>query len=219
MGTALGTLWARAGHTVAFSYSRDPRKLEATARAAGGKSHATLPDAAVRESEVVLVAVPWHRLDDALGAAGGAPAFAGRVVITCSLPMTADDSALAIGHTTSGAEELAARLPGARVVAAFNTIPSELLHEEVLALHPGRRGPAVIQCGDDPAAKAVVATLAPDAGLDPVDAGPLQIARYLEPFGLLIAQLAYTQEMGPELAYQLLRFTNDEDQAPNGGEG
>ena len=216
MGTALGNLWSRAGHTIAFSYSRDKRKLEATARTAGGKSHAATPDAAVMESGVVLVAVPWHRLDDALAAAGGAPAFAKRVVITCSLPMTPDDSALAVGHTTSGAEELAKRLPKAHVVAAFNTIPSELLHEEVLARHPDLR-PEVIHCGGPAAAKKTVATLIRDAGLDPVDAGPLKIARYLEPFGLLIAQLAYTREMGPELGYQLLRFTDDDTKTPNGG--
>jgi predicted dinucleotide-binding enzyme len=208
MGTALGTLWTHGGHTVSFSYSRDPKKLDAVAREAGKTSRAATPADAVRDSEVVLVAVPWHRLDDVLASAGGKGAFDTRIVITCTLPMTPDDSALAVGHTTSGAEELARRLPGARVVAAFNTIPSELLHKEVLARRPGVR-PEVIQAGDDSAAKEVVAKLIEDVGLDAIDAGPLAIARYLEPFGLLIAQLAYTQELGPELGYAILRFTND----------
>jgi predicted dinucleotide-binding enzyme len=208
MGTALGTLWARAGHSIAFSYSRDQRKLESVARDAGGSARVATPHAAVRDSEAVLVAVPWHRLDDALSVAGGPTSFRSRVVITCSLPMKPDDSGLALGHTTSGAEELAKKLPGARVVAAFNTIPSELLHAEVLARHPDRR-PHVIQCGDDDAAKEVAATLIRDAGLDPVDAGALRVARYQEPFGLLVAELAYNGESGPELGYQIVHFTSD----------
>ena len=208
MGTALGTLWARAGHSVAFSYSRDQRKLESVARGAGASGRVATPHAAVRDCEVVLVAVPWHRLDDALSVAGGAPAFRGRVVVTCSLPMKPDDSGLALGHTTSGAEELAKKLPGARVVAAFNTIPSELLHAEVLERHPERR-PQVIQCGDDDAAKDVVASLIRDAGLDAVDAGALRVARYQEPFGLLVAELAYNGDADPEIGYQILHFTGD----------
>ena len=43
-------------------------------------------------------------------------------------------------------------------------------------------------------------------GFDPVDAGPLQIARSMEPFGLLIAQLAYEGEGGPEVAYRFERL-------------
>jgi predicted dinucleotide-binding enzyme len=63
-----------------------------------------------------------------------------------------------------------------------------------------------VYCGDDVAAKGVAATLIRDAGFDPVDAGPLRIARYLEPFTLLIGQLAYEGEGGPELAYRFERY-------------
>jgi hypothetical protein len=52
----------------------------------------------------------------------------------------------------------------------------------------------------------VAATLIRDIGFDPVDAGPLAIARYTEPFALLIAQLAYGGKDGPELAYRIERF-------------
>ena len=52
----------------------------------------------------------------------------------------------------------------------------------------------------------VAATLIRDVGFDPVDAGPLRIARYTEPFSLLMGQLAYDGEGGPELAYRLERF-------------
>ena len=62
-------------------------------------------------------------------------------------------------------------------------------------------------CGDDKASKAVAAELIRDVGFDPLDAGPLRIARYTEPFALLVAELAYEHEGGPELAYTFERFT------------
>ena len=60
-------------------------------------------------------------------------------------------------------------------------------------------------CGDDERAKEVAAQLIRDVGFDPVDAGPLRIARYTEPFALLMGQLAYEGDGGPELAYRFER--------------
>jgi hypothetical protein len=62
-----------------------------------------------------------------------------------------------------------------------------------------------VYCGDDQGAKDVAVTLIRDAGFDPIDAGPLRIARYTEPFALLVAQLAYEGDEGPELAYRFER--------------
>ena len=204
MGSALGTAWARAGHSVAFTYSRDRAKLDELARAAGNGAIAAEPNEAVPACDVVLVSVPWHRLDDAITAAGGADAFATRIVITCSLPMLPDDSDLAVAHDSSGVEELARRLPGARVVAAFNTIPSELIRPPLLEV-PSAERPEVLICGDDRRANDVAATLARDAGFTPVHAGALRVSRWVEPFGLVVGQLAYAQELGPALGYRFLR--------------
>jgi len=55
-------------------------------------------------------------------------------------------------------------------------------------------------------AKNVAATLIRDVGFDPIDAGPLRVARYTEPFALLVARLAYEGEGGPDLAYRFERF-------------
>jgi predicted dinucleotide-binding enzyme len=76
----------------------------------------------------------------------------------------------------------------------------------VFAAHDRATRPSLVYCGDDAAAKAVAAALIRDVGFEPVDAGPLQVARYTEPFALLIAQLAYEGEDGPELAYRFERF-------------
>jgi 8-hydroxy-5-deazaflavin:NADPH oxidoreductase len=66
--------------------------------------------------------------------------------------------------------------------------------------------PSLVYCGDDRRGKQMAAGLIRDAGFDPVDAGPLRIARYTEPFALLVGQLAYEGTDGPELAYRFELF-------------
>ena len=202
MGGKLGTLFARAGHEVVFSYARRRRKLEELARDAGGKARAGTPGEAARDADALLLAVHWSRMDDVLRQAGD---VSGKVLVSCSLPMNEDDTALVVGRTSSGAEQLARKVPRARVVSAFGTVPSEVLPGVFEARDRATR-PSLVYCGDDAAAKAVAAALIRDVGFEPVDAGPLQVARYTEPFALLIAQLAYEGEGGPELAYRFERF-------------
>jgi hypothetical protein len=115
--------------------------------------------------------------------------------------MNDDDTALVVAHTSSGAEELATRVPGARVVSAFGTVPSEVLFGVFEGRVDGQR-PSLVYCGDDAEANEVAAALIRDAGFEPVVAGPLRIARYVEPFTMLVAQLAYEGGRGPELAYR-----------------
>jgi predicted dinucleotide-binding enzyme len=119
--------------------------------------------------------------------------------------MDAGNTKLVVANTTSGAEELARRIPKARVVSAFNTVPSEVLFG-VYAARRRKTRASLVYCGDDAKGKAVAAELIGDAGFEPVDAGPLRIARYTEPFALLVAQLAYEGDGGPELAYRFERF-------------
>ena len=202
MGGKLGTIFARAGHEVVFSYSRNKAKLEKLARDAGGQARAGTPAEAAEEADALLLAVHWSRVDDVLKKAGD---LSGKVVVSCSLPMNADDTALAIGRTSSGAEKLAKKIPKARVVSAFNTLPSEVLFNVFEGAGGGPR-PSVLYCGEDERAKKVAAQLITDAGFEPVDAGPLRIARYTEPFALLMAQLAYEGPRGPAVAYRFEWF-------------
>ena len=198
MGGKLGTIFTRAGHEVVFSYARSFKKLEKLARDAGGKASAGTPADAARNADAMLLAVHWSRMDDVLGQAGD---LAGKVIVTCSLPMNADDSDLVIAHTSSGAEELARKVPKSRVVAAFGTVPSEVL----FATYERRRRknrPSLIYVSDDAKAKKVAARLISDVGFEPIDAGPLRIARYSEPFTLLVARLAYEGDNGPAVAYR-----------------
>jgi predicted dinucleotide-binding enzyme len=75
-------------------------------------------------------------------------------------------------------------------VSAFNTVPSEVLIGGFEAQGNAPR-PSLVYCGDDQRAKDVAAGLIRDVGFDPVDAGPLRIARYTEPFALLVARLGF----------------------------
>ena len=202
MGGKLGTLFARAGHQVVFSYARSRKKLEDLAREAGTRARAGTPGEATRDADAVLMAVHWSRVDDVLRQAGD---MAGKTLVTCSLPMNQDDTALVVGLESSGAEELARKVPAAGVVSAFGTVPSEVLFD-VFEARKRRSRPSLVYCGDAQVAKDVASTLIRDLGFDPIDAGPLRVARYMEPFTLLVAQLAYEGEGGPELAYRFLRF-------------
>ena len=203
MGGKLGTIFAMAGHEVIFSYSRSQRKLKRLARKADGHAQAGTPREAAVNADALMLAVHWSRIDDVLKQAGD---VSGKVIVTCSLPMNADDTTLAVAHTSSGAEALARKVRKANVVSAFSTVPSEVLFDVFGAKRRTRRRPTLLYCGDDQDAKDVAATLIRDVGFEPLDAGPLRIARYLEPFSLAMAQLAYERDEGPEIAYRIERF-------------
>ena len=149
MGGKLGTIFARAGHEVVFSYARTSQKLEKLAREARGKARAGTPAEAAQDADALLLAVHWSRVDDVLKQAGD---LAGKVIITCSLPMNADDTALVIAHTSSGAEALAQKVAKARVVSAFGTVPSEVLFDVFAARRKANR-PSLLYCGDDSRSK------------------------------------------------------------------
>jgi 8-hydroxy-5-deazaflavin:NADPH oxidoreductase len=202
MGGKLGTLFARAGHEVVFSYAHSAGKLKRLAKDAGGNARAGTPREAAQDADALLLAVHWLRVDDVLTQAGD---LAGKVILTCSLPMDAANTGLVIGHTHSGAEELARKVVKANVVCAFNTVPSEVLFGVYDARRKANR-PSLVYCGDDAGSKKVAAGLIRAVGFEPVDAGALRIARYTEPFALLIGELAYAGAGGPELAYRFERF-------------
>ena len=202
MGGKLGTIFARAGHEVVFSYARSEQKLQRLAREAGGKARCGTPREAAQAADALLLAVHWLRMDDVLTQAGD---LSGQLIVSCSLPMNAENTELIVAHSTSGAETLARRIPKARIVSAFNTVPSEVLWSVFQARRKASR-PSLVYCGDDASGKGIAAELIRDAGFDPVDAGALRIARYSEPFALLVGQLAYEGKAGPELAYRFQWF-------------
>ncbi len=209
MGGRLGTIFARAGHEVVFSYARSRNKLDKLARAAGAEARAGTPREAADGADALLLAVHWSCFDDVLEQAGD---LSGKVVISCSLPMNEENTQLVVGRSSSAAEELARKLPKSRIVSAFNTVPSEVLSGVYEARRKGKR-PSLVYCGDDAAGKRVAAGLIRDTGFEPLDVGPLRIARYTEPFALLVGYIAYEGRKGPEVAYRFDWFAKQQRKA------
>jgi 8-hydroxy-5-deazaflavin:NADPH oxidoreductase len=198
VGGTLGMAWAGRGHQILFSYSRDPKKLAGLVASAGPNASAGSPAEAAQFGEVVVLAIPWATVDDALQVAGS---LAGKILIDCTNPLKGDLSGLEIGHTTSAAEEIARRAPGARLVKAFNSIGAANMANPVF----GSQRATMFFCGDDAAAKTIVARLVEVTGFEPVDAGALAIARLLEPLAMLWIHLAYARGMGPDFAFKLVQ--------------
>jgi predicted dinucleotide-binding enzyme len=179
---------------------RDRKKLQRLADEAGAR--AGTPAEAVERADAIVLAVHWSRVNDVLRQAA---TLSRKTVLTCSLPMSRDDSHLVRGLSTSGAETLAAKIPRAHVVSAFSTAPSEVLFS-VFERRRRKTRPDLVYCGDNKRAKRIAARLIRDVGFNPVDLGELSAARHIEPFSLLLAQIAHDGAKGPELGYRFEYF-------------
>jgi len=180
VGSALARGLERAGHEVR-STGKDKQAIRETAS----------------WGDVVLLAVPFGAIDDVVRDAG--EALAGKTVVDVTNALDASMN-LAVGFTTSGAEELQKKLPKARVVKAFNTVFAQYMDS-------GRLGDKLLTAfvaADDAGAKQTVLELARGIGFDAVDAGPLKNARLLEPLALLNIQLGYGLGMGTQIGFKLL---------------
>lgn len=151
-----------------------------------------------RWAEVVVLAVPYAAVDDALRELGDG--VRNKTLVDVTNALTADMQ-LASGCTTSGAEALQAKAPGSKVVKAFNTQFAQRMDSG--ALHG--QSVTVFAAGDDAAAKGQVMQMATDIGFDAVDAGPLTSARLLEPLGYFNIQLGYVLGLGTDIGLKLVR--------------
>lgn len=195
VGGSLAKRMAAAGHQVMVS-SRDRKKAEACAKECGrGATAGTATDAA-RFGEVVVLAVPYSEAASAVKSLGD---LKGKVLVDATNPL--GPSGLAIGYTTSAAEEVAKAAPGAKVVKAFNTVFAGVMANP--SFPEGK--PSAFVASDHTDAKKVVLELASSIGFDGVDAGPLKSARFLEPMAMLIINLGYQLGMGTGIAYRLMK--------------
>lgn len=200
LGTALARRLAAAGHEVVISFARSPARVADAARHAGGSTRAGTPDEAALFGEVVVLATPWAATLDVVRDV--ASCLAGKIVWDTTNPLKADLGGLEIGTTTSAGEEVARVLNASRVVKAIPPFAQLLMSDETTL---GGSRPAVFVCGDEAPARSVVGALVADLGADPVDAGPLRLARYTEPAGMLLVQLAYAGGLGARIGLSLLR--------------
>jgi predicted dinucleotide-binding enzyme len=203
MGRAIGSLVARHGHQVVFG-SRNPAGAAELVKDLG-TAEAMPYRLAALTTDLTFFCVDWQHAQGALALLGDC---AGRVLIDVSNPETADGRSLILGHTTSGAEQIA-QVSRARVVKAFNHIYAEMLsNPSALA----GLAPTVLLCGDDADAKSLTTELVRSCELDTLDCGPLRVARHLEPLAMLMVQVVREQGFDPAgIALRLERGAGAED--------
>ena len=199
VGGTLGRAWARQGYEVFFGVPRpQDAKTQELLKTIVAKARAGTVAEAAAASDIVVLATPWPATRDAVQAAGD---LTGKVIVDCTNPLKEDFSGLALGYTTSGAEQVAQWAKGAKVFKAFNQVGFNIMAKPSF---DGQRAVMFI-CGDDAAHKPTVLKLASDIGFEAIDAGGLVVARLLEPYAMLWIHLALARSLGRDFAFGLLR--------------
>lgn len=191
IGSGLGKKWKAAGHEIIFGLLNPGDPKYKSLRSDGFKL-VTLTEA-MEASDIIVVAVPFGAAREVLGSARD---LSQKVIIDCTNPL----SGLPTGFL-SAAEAIRRWSGSEKVIKAFNTTGSANLE------NPDYNGTQIDTyiCGDDKTAKKVVKQLAEQVGFSVVDAGGIENAYLLEAFAKLWINLSYQQEMGPGVAFKLLR--------------
>lgn len=181
VGGALGHALTGAGHEVIYA-ARDQGKVEAKAHDTGAEAAASPADA-VKDADIVILAVPFTALQEVAAEIAGA--VSGKLIVDVTNPIKPDYSGLSTVGGPSGGERVAASLPGASVVKGFNTVfatnqANPAAHGQVLD---------ALYATDDDAASAEFAKLASSIGFRPVKVGPLSAAAELEAMAWLNIRL------------------------------
>lgn len=200
VGRALGTWFAKTGASVLFA-SRNQTHAAEAAESAGHGAKATEITVMVREADTILLTLPFSEIGGALESVRDH--LGGKTLVDVTNPITRDHLALTIGHTHSGAEEIARQYPAANVVKAFNAVFAEVYVAQESQIDG--RAITIFFAGDEPRAKIDVREIITRLGFDAVDAGPLSNSRYLEPLSLLNIHLGRVLGFGTNIAFSLLR--------------
>jgi len=197
VGSALGKGWASKGHTILFG-TRQPEseKVQKLLTEVGEGSTAVSIPEAIQQANIIVLATPWNVLAQVTQSVND---WQGKIVIDATNPI-APGFQLAVGYTTSAAEQLAAHLPGASVVKAFNTTGSENMLDPLYDGEPI----TMFICGDDADAKTTVTELAESLGFEVADVGGLETARLIEPLAMVWINLAIKQGLGRNIAFKLV---------------
>jgi len=186
----LAKLAHSAGHDVALSSRHHEKSLL--------DYEVTSFRVAAERADIAVIAVPYRVTSELLPQL--AHALQGKIVIDATNGLNEDYTPMAsIGLEASAGEEIARHLPKSRVVKAFNTVFADIMSAERLD-RGGQRATAFV-ASNDAEARSVVAKLAGDLGFDPVEAGPLAMARHLEGMAHLNIQIAFREGAGSNVAF------------------
>jgi len=177
MARALGTRALDARHDVTFYGTTRENAQQLAGELSGSAKAAAVGDPL--EGDVVVLAL-WYPVTREVAERYG-DALDGKVVVDISNPVNTETFARIVPDSGSGAEEVAAAAPGARVVKAFNTTFAGTVAAGEVSGQPLD----VLMASDDDEAKRTVASLAEAGGLRAIDTGPLERARELEAAGYL----------------------------------
>jgi predicted dinucleotide-binding enzyme len=175
IGGTLARLWTTAGHEIAVANSRGPESLAELVESLGPLAHAMTVTDAARFGDVVLLAVPFRRPE----ALPRPDLVMGKIVIDAMNPYAEGGGLLDLDGRTSSSIT-AERLPGCRLVKAFNTMHWETLASGGRPHVPEAQRLAIFLAGDDARAKERVANLIREIGFAPVDTGSLAIGGRLQ---------------------------------------
>lgn len=190
MGRSLGMLWAEQGHRVCFG-GRTAEQGKAVAQFAGHDTLGGTHDEAAAFGEVLLYTIRGVDPAQVLLSTDG---LAGKVVIDCNNQEIPPGFAYPPIEQAI-AETLAAQIPQAHVVKAFNIIAQEVFELSPTSLE--KHCVSCFVCGDDAKARATVMRLAAEIGFIPIDCGALRNARLLEGLADFIRLMIAGQGMGP----------------------
>jgi predicted dinucleotide-binding enzyme len=177
MARGIATRALAGGHAVTLLGTETAKADALAAELSGDVRAGQVGDALA--GDVVVLAVWYAAVDDVLGRYGDQ--LEGKVLVDITNPIDVDTFEPLNLDAGSAAQEIAAKARGAKVVKAFNTTFAATLGEGRVAGQPLD----VLLASDDEDAKASVAQLVADAGLRPIDAGPLRRAHELEALGYL----------------------------------
>ncbi len=194
VGSTLGRTWARAGHRIIYgSRTPDTSRVRELVGETGNGARAMTQEGAARQAEIILIPVPPTAIPEVMAALGD---LTGKIIIDPT-NWWAFDNGNAISPRDpreSLAEQVQALAPDAFVVKAFNTLNYTVMQDPSLSA-----GPVTVPiAGNDPSAKQRVARLVEDAGLEPLDVGPLKFAEYLEE--MLRLAIGF-RELNPGIAF------------------
>jgi hypothetical protein len=194
VGSALGRGWSSAGEDVVYGLPNPEDQKYSSLP----KEQLRIPPEAARNADVIVLATPWPATEAAVKSLGD---LSGKTIIDCTNPlgMGPDGLQLVLGHTTSAGEQVAAWASGASVFKTLNQIGADSMDK--VAQFPIR--PVMFVAGDDELKKPTVLRLIAKLGFEAVDAGPLRIARLLEPYGMLWIDQALNRGRGPSFAFAI----------------
>lgn len=203
-GKALGRALLSIGKHVCFGVSSISKYKDAVSNMGERASLSTVQEAIAASSGIVILAVPYPA---ALEIAATIPDWNNKILVDISTPWNADLSGLAVGLTTSAAEQIAKAAHNARVVKAFNNMGAESIADPTIV--DGKVFMPV--CSDDEEAKQELIQLGAAIGFEAVDAGRLVNARGTEPLVLLWLQLSFYLPIGRTFEFGLMKKTIVQD--------